>query len=318
ELAAQRDRARACHAHHRLGVAHSAAGGQRTQGGPLGADALRVAPIDAGGDLGEKGAVGVEAVEVRRAAQAQALFDPAFEMAVRSLDAAVLMAAPAVIAARLHPVGGAQRVVARGDIGLGGGIEIFEGGREAIGAVLGGYPAQALEGLDQPLGQRCVALAAEHEADMAVAAVGQAKVIEAVIERLTADRDDDTLEHGEVREPAQAWAVDLRKHHLVLRPKARPPVLDPALEGAQELVWVLPRIPLLEPLEKGQCLQLRDNSELLGELVPDLGKGIRSRAPMPGPAGASAALALLDAPGGALGEAGLGGGGHLRLPKLSF
>ena len=50
-------------------------------------------------------------------------------MAVRALDRSILVGDAGVVAGRQHPVMGAQRFVARGQILGGLGIEVAEGGR---------------------------------------------------------------------------------------------------------------------------------------------------------------------------------------------
>ena len=57
-------------------------------------------------------------------------------MAVRTFDRAVLMRDTAIVARRLHPVMGAQRVIAPGQVLARILVQVAERGREAVAAVL--------------------------------------------------------------------------------------------------------------------------------------------------------------------------------------
>ena len=99
----------------------------------------RIAPSD---DLVDKAAIGIERVEVARAAQQQGILDRLLEVAVRAFDRPVLVRHAAVVAGRLHAVMRAQRLIAAGLILPRVVGEIAEGGRQAVAAMLQGSPAE--------------------------------------------------------------------------------------------------------------------------------------------------------------------------------
>jgi len=70
-------------------------------------------------------------------------------MPVRALDCAVLVRLPRIVARRRHPVMGAQPLVAAGHILLCIAVEIAEGGRQAVTAMLQGRPAERPQGILQ-------------------------------------------------------------------------------------------------------------------------------------------------------------------------
>ena len=83
-------------------------------------------------DLVDEGAVDGERVEVARTAQQQGVLEGALEMAVRSLDGAVLMRLAAVVARRRHSVVRAQRGVALGGVLALIRIEVAVGGAAVL------------------------------------------------------------------------------------------------------------------------------------------------------------------------------------------
>ena len=99
---------------------------------------------------------------------------------------------------------GAQRLVAPGQILARVAVEIAEGGREAVAAMLLRRAAERPQRVLQTLGQCHEALAAEHDMGMLEAGEGQPEVIEPVIERHTGDGDAEIAHVGEV---GQAPAV---------------------------------------------------------------------------------------------------------------
>src|ERR1700722_18370294 len=89
---------------------------QRLERRPLGLDTLGGSGVLAADDLVDETAIGAEAVEVVHPAHQQRVADGFLEMAVRTFDRAVLMRDTAIVARRLHPVMGAQRVIAPGQV----------------------------------------------------------------------------------------------------------------------------------------------------------------------------------------------------------
>src|SRR5215475_14219462 len=98
-------------------------------------------------------------------------------MAVWAFDRAVLMCQAPIVAGRLHAVMGAQRLVASGLILLRLRVEIAEGGRETVAAMLQRSPAKSPQRVLQTFGQCHKALTTEHDMSMLPAREGQAEVI---------------------------------------------------------------------------------------------------------------------------------------------
>ena len=146
---------------------------QRAQHGAFGVDAGAVTGVVAADDLGDEATIGIEVIEVVRAAQQQGLFDGALEVAVGAFDAAVLMGGAAVVARGLHAVVVAQLLVAAGEIIAGRLIQIVVGGRQAVGAVLAGDAAEQPQGVLAAAAQGDEALAAEHHVSVLEPGVGQ-------------------------------------------------------------------------------------------------------------------------------------------------
>src|SRR3984893_14365061 len=87
---------------------------QRLQRRALDIQALAVASIAPADDLVDEAVVGLERVEIARAAQQQRVLDRPLQMAVRAFDRAVLVRQAPIVAGRLHAVMGAQGLVAPG------------------------------------------------------------------------------------------------------------------------------------------------------------------------------------------------------------
>ena len=151
--------------------------------GPLALDPLGVAGIGAADDLVDEGSVGGQIGEVGRSAQQQGIGERALEMAVRAFDRAVLVRHAGIVAGRGHAVVGAQRLVAQGEVRLRRRVEVAEGRRQAVGPVLARRSAEQPQGVLQPFGQGDEALAAEDHVRVLEAGIGEAEVVEPVIER---------------------------------------------------------------------------------------------------------------------------------------
>src|SRR6202040_3785164 len=82
----------------RLLVIRRAMCGQRLQRRALDIQALAVASIAPADDLVDEAAVGLERVEIARAAQQQRVLDRPLQMAVRAFDRAVLVRQTSIIA----------------------------------------------------------------------------------------------------------------------------------------------------------------------------------------------------------------------------
>ncbi len=104
---------------------------------------------------------------------------------------------------------GAGRLVAERQILLGVGIEIAEGGRQAIAAMLLRNAAERPQRILQALGQRDEALAAEHNIGMLEARECQPEVIEPMRQRDAGNRDAEHARLGEIGQVADKNRVVL-------------------------------------------------------------------------------------------------------------
>ncbi len=231
---------------------------------------------------------------------------------------AVLVADTAVVARGRHAVVRTQALIAFGEVFLGLDRKVLVGRREAVGAVLRRSPAQAPQGLLQPLGQGAERLPAQYDLDVAPAAVGQAKMVETMRQGHTADPHHAALELGEVRQSQPAGLLYLAEHDLLVRPMQGLPRLDAALEGALPPVAEPTRVTVLQILEQGRGVQSRLMLQQPDHLaVPDLRERIFARAPVPPLGLQHADPTAIDPPPAALADPRLGAGLLLRLPLLS-
>ena len=137
-------------------------------------------------------------------------------MPVHALDGAVLVGDAGIVAARLHAIVGTQGIVAPGQVLTGVAIQIAEGSGEAVAAMLTWSTTERPESVLQPLGERDIALAAEHHVGMLEAGIGEPEVIEPVIERLTGDGDGKIGHVGEVGQAHASGLVHLAEDDLLL------------------------------------------------------------------------------------------------------
>ena len=111
------------------------------------------------------------------------------------------------------------------------GVEIAERGRQAVAAMLQRGAAQSPESILQPFGQGDIALAAKNEVGMLEPRIGEAEMVEAVIERPACDRHPEMAHLGEIRQPEAAGFMDLPEHDLLYRPMEGAPSPNPTLQG---------------------------------------------------------------------------------------
>jgi hypothetical protein len=172
--------------------------GQPPERGPFGRDALGMVGVLAAYDLVDEATIAGEIFEVGDPAHQQRVAGGLPEMAVRTFDPAILMGHPAVVAGRLHPVMGAQCVIAPSQIFTRIVVQVAERGREAVAAMLERRATQRPQRILQSFGQRDIAFAAEDHVGMLEARVGKPEVIEPVIEPNPGDRDAQVGHVGEV------------------------------------------------------------------------------------------------------------------------
>ena len=189
------------------------------------------------------------------------------------------MADAGVVARRSHTVVLAQGLVALGQLLLLG--QVVERRRQAVGAVLLRHAAGHPQRILQPRGQRLKALAAEHHAHMAPAAVGQGELVQPVRECQPAQAHIKLVGHGEVRQAQPAGRMLLGKVNLLLGAVLSPPLANPALQRAQHRVSELLRISALQLFEQRHRHQRGRRFEHRHYLrVPHFGQRISPRSPM--------------------------------------
>src|SRR6266568_2791734 len=247
---------------------------QRLQGRALEIEPLAVASIAAPDDLVDKTAIGLQVVEVARSAQQQRVLDRLFEMAVRAFDRPVLVRHAAIVAGRLHAVMRAQRLVAARLILPRVVVEIAEGGRQAVAAMLQGSAAERPQRILQALGQCHEALTAEHDMSMLPAREGQAEVVEPVIQRRTGDADAAFAHIGEIGQPQPTRWMLLPEDDVLLSPVQRSPAANAPLQRAADAGADL-GVAAADLVENGDRPQARNALEQRHHLaVPNRGQRI--------------------------------------------
>ncbi len=138
----------------------------------------------------------------------------------------------AIVAGRLHAVMGAQCLVSARLILPCVGVEIAEGGRQAVAAMLQWGPAERPQRVLQTLRQCHKAFPTEHDMGMLPPGEGQTEVIEPVIQRHTGDADAVIAHVGEIGKPQPTRRVLLPEDDVLLGPVQRPPGTDAPLQRA--------------------------------------------------------------------------------------
>ena len=248
-----------------------AACGQRPQQGHLlgqPGPAARVAP---GEQLAHEGGVAVAAGEVAAAAQHQGLVQGPLELAVALLDVAVLVALARLDGLGRQAVVAQQRLVAPLE-GLGAPGRLHGRG-QAVGAVQLRHAAQLPQGVLQALAEALVALGEADGGGLPVG-VGQDEVVDQVREGAAGQGDAQVGAVAEVGGSQAAGMVDLGEEDLPGGPVLGPPVLDPALQGAQLAVGKAARVLPLQGLEEGLGFQAGALGQLLLDPGPDPVEGV--------------------------------------------
>ncbi|KTS04288.1 hypothetical protein SB3_24310 [Methylobacterium radiotolerans] len=205
---------------------------QSRQDGTLAIDALGLASVAASDELVDEGAINGQVGEVGAGAQQERVGDGPLEVPVRTLDRAVLVGEAGVVTGGRHAVVGTQGLVAAGEILLGGLIEVAEGGREAVGAVLARHAAERPEGILQSFGERYEALAGEHDVGVLEAVVGEPEVVEPMVEAQASDGDAEIGHVGKVRQSHPPGLVGLTEDDVLVGSVHGAPGPDTPLQGA--------------------------------------------------------------------------------------
>ena len=230
-----------------------------------------------------------------------------------ALDRAILVADAGIVAGRRHAVMGAECFVALRQILLGIGVEITEGRRETVAAMLLGNAAHRPQGVLEPFRQRDKTFAAEHDVGVFEAGKGQSEVIKSAIEDLAGDGHPEISHFREVRQAHPARRMLLAKDDLPIRPVHRPPGPDAPLErpprsGAQV------RMAAAEFLEDGDRPQSRRGLQHRDDFItPDIGEGIGSASFSPHPLLARKPGIRFEPVGGRRAKSGLRAGNRRRM-----
>src|SRR5215471_2045418 len=151
-------------------------------------------------------------------------------MTMRAFDRSIPMCQAPIVAGRLHAVMRAQCVVAPRLILPGAVVEIAEGSRETVAAMLQRRSTERPQRILQTLRQGHEALTTEHDMSMLPAREGQAEVIEPVIERHTGDADAVITHVGEIGQAQPTRRVLLPEDDVALGPVERSPAADAPLQ----------------------------------------------------------------------------------------
>src|SRR5208282_5832868 len=146
----------------------------------------------------------------------------------------VLMREAGVVTGWRHAVMAAERLVALRQILLRVGIEIAEGGRQAIAAMLLGNAAERPQRILQALGQRDEALAAEDNMGMLETRECQSEVIEPMRQRDAGNHNAERARVGEVGQAKTAGLVLLPEDDVLFRAGQRPPTSHAPFQRAPD------------------------------------------------------------------------------------
>ena len=200
-------------------------------------------------------------------------------MAVRTFNGAVLVGDTGVVARRGHAVVGAHGIVASGQVVAGVTVEVAEGRRQAVAAMLGRNPAERPQGVLQALGQGHEALPAQNDMGMLPAGERQTEMIEPVFEGRAGDVDAQFHHVGEIGQALQTRGMLVTKDHLPLRPMDRPPRAHPAFERPSDgrSQFGMPAQDLLQHADRAQGRGRAEHRQDLA--VPDSGERIGATTP---------------------------------------
>jgi hypothetical protein len=221
--------------------------------------------------------VGWTTVEVAAAPQHQGLVQGALELPVALFGIAVLVRTGRLDRLPLQPVVPQQGLIALGE------RRPFRprghGGRQAIGAMQLGDPAQLPQGVLQALAEALEALGEADRPGLPVR-VGEHEVVDQVVEWHAVQGHLQVAAVGEITGRQAAGVMDLGKEHLLGRPVQRPPTLDVPLQGTQLTIGEAAGKPPLQVSEEGLGLQAGVAAEQRFQLRPDLGERVDPRTPV--------------------------------------
>lgn len=190
-------------------------------------------------------------------------------MAVGAFDRTVLMRHTLVVAGRLHPVMGAQRLVACRQVRPRVAVEIAESRRQAVAAMIMRRSPHRPQRILKPFRQGDEALPAEDDMGMLEPRPRQAEVVEQMIQRLPRNGHADRPHVRKIRQAEAAGFVNLPEDHLLIFAMFGPPGTDPALQRpanargqfrvtAQHLLIDSHRTDARRGLQQGNNLSVED------------------------------------------------------------
>jgi hypothetical protein len=206
--------------------------GQLAKLGLLDLDPLAVLRVAAADNLVDEPSVGIEVGEVSAAAQQQLVLDLPLQVAMRALDGTVLVRDAGVVARRRHAVVGDQRLVTLRQVVPRITVEVAERRRQTIAAVHLRNAAQRPQRVLQALGERDVALSAQHDVRVLEAGERETEAIEPMVECRARDHDRERRHVGEVGQPHASRRMLLGEHHVLLGAVQRAPLTDAPLQRA--------------------------------------------------------------------------------------
>jgi len=273
---------RAAHAHANLGQppgAFQPSGRQRADHGQLFHQPLLPLRIAAGHHIAEEPQVLLPVGEVAAAPQPQGLVHRVLEMPVRRFRVAILVWLADVDPLPLQAVVFQQVSIPLMELPLLG--KVVHRRRKTVTAVPPRDPSQFPQGVLQARAEGLERLR-RAERDRLPIRVRQREVIHQVGERLAAEGHAQGVHVREIGGRQVSGIVDLREHHLLVRPLGGPPGADPSLEGSPLAVGELPLGLALQPAEQRDRSQRRLLLEPLLDLWPDIGERIEAGPPLPG------------------------------------
>jgi hypothetical protein len=214
--------------------------------------------------------------KIAAATQQQRLIQGAFELPMALLDVAVFVASAGVDRLPLQAVVPQQRLVALRER-----LPLFAGRqrrRQAVRAMNLRRAAQLPQRVLQAFAEAFQALGKTDAAGLPVG-IRQHEVVNQVRKWRSRHSDIQTRAMGEVRGTDPPRLVHLREENFLGRSRHGPPLLDPALQGAELAVRESPRKAPLQVHKQRLGFQTRVQSQLFFELRPDLGERVVARTP---------------------------------------
>ena len=127
-----------------------------------------------------------------------------------------------------------ERLIAARQVLPGLRVQIAEGRRQAVAAVLFGYAAKRPQRILQALRQSCETLPAKDDMGMLETGEDHSEVIDKMLERCAGDGHAGRFHAGEIRQPETAGLVALAEDYVFVGAVQRPPGADAPLQRAPD------------------------------------------------------------------------------------